>query len=108
MEKLTENKIAELQLIEQTAQNILMQKQTLHTQLLEIDNALKELKNTKEKPYKIIGTVMIETNKKDLEKDLNEKKQTFSLRIKKLEKQEDQLKKNSEELQKELLKQMKK
>lgn len=108
MEKLTENKIAELQLIEQTAQNILMQKQTFQAQILEIDNALKELKNTKEKPYKIIGTVMIQSDKKDLEKDLNEKKQIFSLRIKKLEKQEDQLKKNSSELQKELLKQMKK
>ncbi len=108
MEKITENKIAELQLIEQTAQNILMQKQTLQTQILEINNALKELKNTKEKPYKIIGTVMISTDKKDLEKDLNEKKQIFTLRIKKLEKQDEQLRKNSEELQKELLKKLKK
>lgn len=108
MENLTENKIAELQMIEQTAQNILMQKQTLQSQILEIDNALKELKITKEKPYKIIGTVMISTDKKELEKDLNEKKQTFLLRIKKLEKQDEQLRKNSEELQKELLKNLKK
>lgn len=108
MEKQTENKILELQMLEQTAQNILMQKQTFQTQILEIDNALKELKQTKEKPYKIIGTVMIQTNKEKLEKDLNEKKQTFTLRIKTLEKQEAQLKKNSEELQKEILKKMKK
>ena len=108
MEKSTEEKITELQMLEQTAQNILMQKQTIQSQVLEIENALGELQKTKQQPYKIIGTVMIASNKEELEKDLNEKKETFTLRIKKLEKQEEQIKHNSEELQKELLKKIKK
>ena len=108
MEKSTEEKITELQMLEQTAQNILLQKQTIQAQLLEIENALDELQKTKQQPYKIIGTVMIASNKEELEKDLNEKKETFMLRIKKLEKQEEQFKHNSEELQKELLKKIKK
>jgi len=41
--KETEKDIAQLQLIEQNLQNFLVQKQTFQTQLLEIDNALKEL-----------------------------------------------------------------
>lgn len=108
MEKETENKIAELQMFEQTMQNILMQKQTIQSQLLEIENAISELEKTKQQPFKIIGTVMVAVNKEDLEKDLKEKKDMFELRIKKLEKEEDQFKDKAEELQKDLLKKFKK
>lgn len=108
MEKETENKIAELQMFEQTMQNILMQKQTIQAQLLETENAISELGKTKQQPFKIIGTVMVAVDKEDLEKDLKEKKDMFELRIKKLEKEEDQFKDKAEELQKELLKKLKK
>lgn len=108
MEKPDENKLAELQIIEQTLQNILMQKQALQSQILEIENALSELSKTKSQPYKITGTIMIATDKEELEKDLNEKKEIFNLKIKNLEKQEEQFKNQSEELQKELLKRYKK
>jgi len=108
MEKETQNKIVELQVFEQTIQNILIQKQTLQAQLLEVNNALKELEKTKDTPYKIIGTLMVASNKKELEKDLNEKKEILNLKIKNLEKQETQLKKKAEELQQEILKKIKK
>ena len=74
--------------MEQNLQNFIMQKQKFQTQLFEIENALKELKNTKDKTYKIVGTVMIASKKEELIKELKEKKSIVELRIKTIEKQE--------------------
>ena len=104
--KETEQKIQQLQLIEQSMQQFLMQKQSFQTQLMEIESALKELKNS-EKAYKIIGNIMVSSKKLDLEKDLTSKKETFELRIKMLEKQEDKIKEKADKIQKEVLKEIK-
>ena len=42
-----ENKIAQLQMIEQNIQNVLMQKQTFQSQLIEVENALEEIEKSK-------------------------------------------------------------
>jgi len=108
MNKETEQKIGQLQLMEQNLQNFNMQKQTFQTQLFEIDNALKELENTKEKTYKIVGTVMIASKKEDLIKELKEKKSVIELRIKSLEKQEKVIKEKSSQMQTEIMSKLKK
>ena len=87
-----EEKIQELQFIEQNMQNTLMQKQQFQTELIEIDNALKELSKNPKETYKIIGNIMIATDKKDLKSDLESKKDIIAIRIKNLEKQETDLK----------------
>ena len=97
-------KIQELQLLEQSLQNFLIQKQQFQAQLMESENALQEIKNTKDKVYKILGSTIIETNKENLEKELNEKIKISNLRIKSLEKQETELKEKTEKLQQEVLK----
>jgi prefoldin beta subunit len=104
--KETEQKILQLQLIEQTMQNILLQKQTFQTQLTEIENALEELKGTKDDAYKIVGNIMIKSKKQELVKDLNSKKEIVSLRIKNLEKQETKLKEKASPMQKEIMKEL--
>ena len=91
MKKDTEQKIEQLQRIEQSLQNILMQKQQFQSQTIEIESALNEIKNSEEN-YKIIGNIMVKANKEDLEKDLNQKKELVELRIKTLEKQEKETK----------------
>ncbi len=75
LSKETEQKIAQLQLYEQSLQNILIQKQQFQSQSLEIDSALKELEATKE-AYKIVGNIMVASKKEDLKKDLESKKET--------------------------------
>ncbi len=105
--KETEQKIAELQLLEQNLQNFILQKQTFQAQLLETDNALKELDNSKE-TYKIIGPIMVHSTKEELKKDLNSKKEILNLRIKNIEKQEDKIKEKADSIQSEVLKQIKK
>ena len=102
----TESKIKELQLIEQNAQQYLMQKQQFQTQLIEIESALKELKKS-DTSYKIVGNIMVKTNNDELNKDLSKKKEMFDLRIKTLEKQEEKLKSKAKDIQKEVLGEMK-
>ena len=75
-------------------------------QLNEILSALENIKDAK-KSYKIIANVMIDTNKEDLEKELNQKKEMLEIRIKNLEKQEESIREKSQKMQKEVLGSMK-
>ena len=70
-------------------------------QNMEIEKALEELKKASEKDdvYKAVGPILIKSNKKDLEKEMEERKETISLRIKSLEKQDDKLKEKMREAQ---------
>lgn len=108
MNQETEEKIEQLHLIEQNIQNISAQKQNFQTQLLEIENSLEELSKSKEKVYKIVGSIMVLSDKNDVEKYLNSKKEIIDLRIKNLEKQEDKFKEKVNQIQQEVLKELKK
>lgn len=107
MNKETEKKIQQLQLIEQNLQNIIMQKQAFQMQFIENENAISELEKTKRDAYKIIGTIMVSVNKEDLKKELKEQKEILEVRIKSLEKQEKTFQEKAEELQKEVMKDIK-
>jgi prefoldin beta subunit len=101
--KETEEKVRQLQMFEQNMHSIITQKQTFQSQILEIENALNELKNAEGKVYKIVGTIMIDATKVNLEKDLNERKEVLDLRLKALKKQEDDFRERAEKLQKEVM-----
>ncbi len=107
MEKITEEKIENLHLIEQNLQNLSAQKQNLQAQLLEIENSLEEIKKSKGKVYKIVGSIMVLSEKDDVEKYLNSKKEIIELRIKNIEKQESKFKEKLNEIQQEVLKELK-
>ena len=94
-------------MIEQNLQNILGQKQNFQSQLLKVENALEEIKKSKDKVYRIVGSIMVLSEKQDVEKYLNSKKEIVELRIKNLEKQEDKLKEKVNEFQQEILKELK-
>jgi len=99
--------IARLQMLEQNVQAIGMQKQQMQSQLLEIESALKELK-TSQSAFKIVGNIMVSSDKAELEKDLNQKKELIDVRVKNLEKQEKQFKDKTKQVQEEVLKSLKK
>ncbi len=104
---MTDEKIQQLQMIEQSMQQFLMQRQQFQGQLLELNSALSELEKT-DKSYKIVGNIMVATDKESLKKDLDEKKATVEIRIKTLEKQEAQMKEKAQAMQKEVMENMKK
>jgi len=88
IDKETSEKIEELQILEQNLQNFFMQKQSIQIELNEVLNALSEVKKTADDIYKVIGGVMIKSNKDQLIKELEEKKKILDLRIGSIEKQE--------------------
>ena len=106
-EKETQESIGRLQMIEQQVQTMAMQKQQFQSQLFEVENALKELKTSKT-AYKIVGNIMVLSDKEKLEQDLKQKKEIADLRIENLDKEEKKLKEKAKKLQEELLSALKK
>lgn len=102
MEKSTNEKINEIQIIQQNIQNLAMQRQQFQIQETEIESALSEIENS-DTTYKIIGNIMVKTDKESLKKQLTEKHEMLKIRISSIEKQEEKLHKAFESLQKEVL-----
>lgn len=107
MNKETQQKIAQLQMMEQNIQTFMNQRQNFQAQQLEIDNALKELESSKGDCYKMVGSIMIATEKEKLKKDLQSRKEVVELRLKNIKKQEDSIKEKAEKLQSEVIKELK-
>ena len=102
-----EREIQEFQISEQALQNLLLQKQAFQMELTETENALKEVKNTKEDVFKIVGQIMLKADKQETEKELSHKKDILQLRLNSIEKQEKSVKDKVESLREELSKKIK-
>ncbi|MBR9705202.1 prefoldin subunit beta, partial [Candidatus Pacearchaeota archaeon] len=62
---------------------------------------------SKDDVYKLAGNIMIKADKKTIEKELIQKQELLSVRLKSLEKQEDSITKKAEELRNHVMKKMK-
>lgn len=102
---MSSDKISQLQLLQRNMQTILAQKQQIQGQLQELDSALTELQKA-EKSYKIIGTIMVSAPKDSLSGELRERKDVFEVRLQNFIKQEERLKKNLEDLQREVVREL--
>jgi prefoldin beta subunit len=107
MKQETQEKITQLQNLEQNINTLIAQKQQFQSQNMEIDNALSQIDDT-EKVFRIIGNIMVASSKENVKKDLSEKKEIVELRLKTIDKQEDKLRSKAGELQAEVMKEMKK
>ena len=105
-EEKTQEKIMELQSIEQGIQNLSMQKQQFQSQLFEIDSAISEIDETKE-AYKIIGNIMVKSESRKVKEGLLEKKESYTLRVKSIENQEKSLAEKAVRMQKEVMQEIK-
>ena len=106
MNKKTKEKVEQLQNLEQNINSLIAQKQQFQSQKLEVENALSQIKDTKQ-VFRIIGNIMIDSKKSDVKKELDEKLELLELRLKTIEKQEDKMRKQAGEIQQEVLKEMK-
>lgn len=86
-----EKSIQEIQFLEQGMQNIIFQKQAFQMELSEAKEALKELEGSKDEVFKVIGQIMVRSDKAKMKEELLSKIKIFELRIKELEKQENSL-----------------
>jgi len=101
-------KIQEMQILEQSLQNILMQKQAFQMELSETNTALEAIKDSGDEVYKIVGQLMIKSKKESVSEDLKNKKKILDLRLNNLEKQEESLNEQLEKLREEVMKPNKK
>ena len=92
----------QLHLLQQNLQKVLLQKQQLEEQLQEYDATLQGLEKT-ETAYKILGKIMVLSNKEQLLKELQEKKDMVEVRYRHYAKQEEKLQQNMATAQKEML-----
>jgi prefoldin beta subunit len=96
----TKNLINQFQNYQQQLQSVLIQKESLKLQNMEIGRALGELNSSNQKTaYKITGQIMINKPVDELKKELNEIKENIDLRVKSLEKTEERVNNKLKELQ---------
>jgi len=99
------DKIQQIQFMENNLQNLFMQKQAFQMELSESQSAIKEIENSEGEIFKIIGQLMIKTDKQKTKEELLNKERILELRIRTIEKQEDSLMEKLENLRKEVTKQ---
>ena len=94
-------KIQEMQILEQRLQNTLLQKQAFQIELTETNSALEELDKSGDEVFKIIGQLMIKSDKSKIKDELLNKQKILELKIKSFEKQENLLNGQIEKFQEE-------
>ena len=93
--------LTRLQQLQQNLQAIMMQKQQLEAESIEIEKATEELKKSEEDEavYKSVGPLLIKTKKDETLKELEEKKDLANTRLVVLGKQETRVKENLKEVE---------
>lgn len=99
-----QNKLQEMQMLEQNLQNILMQKQAFQMESAETESALSEIENAGDEVFKIIGQLMIRSDKSKIKDELRNKMKIIELRTKTIDKQEESLTSQLEKIRDELIK----
>ncbi|HJZ18625.1 MAG TPA: prefoldin subunit beta [Candidatus Nanoarchaeia archaeon] len=93
-----QDKIQELQILEQTINNLLLQKQAFQMEVSETQSALNEISNSSDEVFKIVGQLMIKTDKSRILEELSNKEKILEIRLSSIEKQEGSLTEKLEKL----------
>jgi prefoldin beta subunit len=99
-----QEKIEELQDLQETAQQVAQQKQQAETQLQESKTAMETLDDVEGETqmYREVGELLIETDYDDAYEDVEERVDSLEVRVQTLEKQESRVQEQFEDLQEEL------
>jgi len=97
-----DKKIQEMNILEQNLQNLLFQKQAFELELDETNSALNEIETSGDEVFKIIGQLMIKTEKSKIKSELLEKQKILDIRIKSFEKQETYFRERIDKIREEI------
>jgi len=99
-------RVALYQQTQQRLQAILLRKQQLNLELMEIENALRELEKVGEDTpvYKSVGSLLIRTEKGKVVKELEDRREYIKLRLESLDAEERRAREQLKELQAKLRK----
>lgn len=101
IDKEASEKIRELQILEKNLHALGMQKQAFQMEIAETSNALDELSKTNDEVYKIVGSIMLKSDKAKIIKELEEKKKLLEIRQSSIEKQESMIESKAQSVQEE-------
>ena len=101
----TQQKIQELQMMEQSFQQLLMQKNAFSMEANETDLIIKEVEKTEGEISRIIGNqVVIKSTKEAILEDMKNKKKLIDTRMKTIDEQEQEFSKRMESIREEVMK----
>ncbi len=94
------HQLSQFQQTQQQAQALMFQKQQLEFTLRETERAIGELEKLKEGTpiYRTLGGILVKADRPEVEKELNERRETLDLRIKTIERQEGRVIKRLNEM----------
>ena len=99
--------IMEYENLEKQLEVVLIQKHQLQLQQNEIKHATEGLKKAKGEVYHSIGSLMLQSNKEEAEKDLKERSELIEVKLNALSKQEGKLRDSVTDAQKSLQEKLK-
>ncbi len=99
-----QNMVAQLQQLQQQLQAVITQRAQVEALLRDTEDALKELNSVSDDTpiYKSVGGVLVKEDREKVIKELTEKKETYEIRLKTLQRQEEKLRERIAETQKKL------
>ena len=101
----TQRKIQELQMLEQSFQQLLMQKNAFSMEANETDYIIAEVEKTKSEVSRIIGNqVIIKSTKEAILEDMKKKQELIKTRMKTIDEQEKQFSERIESIREEVMK----
>tara|TARA_B100002003_G_C14099247_1_gene528672 strand:+ start:439 stop:822 length:384 start_codon:yes stop_codon:yes gene_type:complete len=101
----TQGKIQQLQMMEQSFQQLLMQKNAFSMESNEVDLIVKEVEKTSGEVSRIIGNqVVIKSTKEDILEDMQNKKKLIDTRMKTIDEQEKEFSSQIETIREEVMK----
>ena len=103
-----QERLQRLQNLQNTLQQLLVQKQRVEIEIMESDKALKTLKETtsESKVFKSVGAVLVEKPRDDVIKELEDRREFLDMRMKVIVKQEDKTREKMTGLQETLQKEL--
>ena len=101
---MVQNQLAQLQQLKLQLEAVSRQKMQVEALLRDAEAALNELEKLDENSviYRTVGELMIKADKTKVKEVLSEKKETYDLRLKTLERQEERVMKRYQQLQQQL------
>jgi len=99
-----QSQLAQLQQLKAQLEAVARQKMQVEALLKDSESALTELEKLDDNSvvYQNVGELMIKVGKEEVKGDLSEKKETYDLRRKTLERQEERVQKKYQQLQQQL------
>ncbi len=99
-----QNLVAQLQQLQQQLQAVISQRAQVEAMLRETEQAIEELNKVSDDAviFKSVGNVLVRESREKVLKELTEKKETYEIRIKTLQRQEEKLRERFAETQKKI------